>query len=171
MLACTSPPGSQGDTANAKHAEHPPTHIAAYASPNLDLQARQNGDGNNAARPDICAAPEATACYAPRGVTSAEANAALPVFDLTNCLEASSSLGSSDLALFCEEVAACLERTGCLVVRDPRVGTAEADRFLDLMERYFGQPDAAKMPDVHPELHYQVLAQHPHVPALHVQLP
>ena len=44
-------------------------------------------------------------------------------------------------------------------MRDPRVGTSEADRFLDLMERYFGQPDAAKAPDVHPELHYQVLSR------------
>ena len=168
MLACTHPPGSQMTAADAKHAEYPTTHIAAHASPRLDLQARQDADASTGAQPDTCAAPGATACYAPQGGTAA---GALPVFDLTACLEDGSSLSSAALAPFCEAVAACLENTGCLVVRDPRVGTAEADAFLDLMERYFGQPDAAKMPDVHPELHYQVCQPFAadSSPALHVQ--
>ena len=79
---------------------------------------------------------------------------ALPVFDLEEVL-ARGAADSEGASPFCLAVARCLEETGCLIVRDPRVGTGEADRFLDLMERYFGQPDAAKAPDVHPELHYQ----------------
>ena len=86
---------------------------------------------------------------------------ALPVFDLEDYLS-SGPADSEGVSPFCLAVARCLEETGCLIVRDPRVGTGEADRFLDLMERYFGQPDAAKAPDVHPELHYQVRAcMHP----------
>jgi hypothetical protein len=152
MLACARPACPQRPHFNG--AGHQPGTNAAPPSPAADLQARQDADASSAAQPDACSAPGAAACYAPRGTSGPSA---LPVFDLAACLDSSdASLSSSALAPFCEAVARCLEQTGCLVVRDPRVGSAEADRFLDLMERYFGQPDAAKMPDVHPELHYQV---------------
>ena len=54
------------------------------------------------------------------------------------------------------DVAKCLHRTGCCVVRDPRVGTADNECFLDMMERYFSQSGEAKMADCRPHLHYQV---------------
>lgn len=80
----------------------------------------------------------------------------LPVFDLSEVL-AKRETHSAEQDRLCVDVAACLQQTGCLIVRDPRVGTAQSDCFLDMMERYFSQPTVAKMPDVHPELHYQVL--------------
>ena len=80
---------------------------------------------------------------------------ALPVFDLEEVLTTGAA-DSEGVSPFCLAVARCLEETGCLIVRGPRGGTGEADPFLDLMERYIGQPDVAKAPDVHPELHYQV---------------
>ena len=56
----------------------------------------------------------------------------------------------------CAAVAACLRETGVLVVRDPRCSTADNDRFLDMMERYFGQSAQMKRKQERPELHYQV---------------
>ncbi len=56
----------------------------------------------------------------------------------------------------CAAIADCLHRTGCLVVRVPGVDEALHDTFLDLMERYFEQPDEDKLADVRPELSYQV---------------
>ena len=53
-------------------------------------------------------------------------------------------------------VASSLRRTGCCVVRDPRVGPQDNRRFLDTMEAYFAQPASAKLADARPELHYQV---------------
>ena len=53
-------------------------------------------------------------------------------------------------------VAECLRRTGCCVVRDPRVRAADNERFLDMMERYFSRPGDAKLDDCRPDLHYQV---------------
>ena len=89
----------------------------------------------------------------------------LPLFDLSEFLLAR-SFPSAEQNTFCEEVASCLQQTGCLIVRDPRVSSEQSDCFLNMMERYFSQPTELKMPDVHPELHYQVcllsldLAQH-----------
>lgn len=79
----------------------------------------------------------------------------LPTFDLTEFLEGPSG-SEEDIRSFCQHVADCLAQTGCLIVRDPRVGSTEADSFLDMMERYFSQSADIKMHDVHPELHYQV---------------
>lgn len=53
-------------------------------------------------------------------------------------------------------MATCLSETGCLIVRDPRVGKSDNETFLDLMESYFEQPDEVKLRDARPELHYQV---------------
>ena len=79
----------------------------------------------------------------------------LPAFDLSEFLAARNG-PLAEQNRFCEDVASCLQQTGCLIVRDPRVGTAQSDCFLDMMERYFSQSTELKMPDVHPELHYQV---------------
>lgn len=75
----------------------------------------------------------------------------LPVFDLDVFLrepEASQQL--------CEALSRCLLEASALVVRDPRIDQAASDAFLDMMEDYFDQPRELKMPDVHPELAYQV---------------
>lgn len=56
----------------------------------------------------------------------------------------------------CAKVAACLRETGALVIRDPRCSTEDNDRFLDMMERYFGQTSDLKRKQERPELHYQV---------------
>lgn len=56
----------------------------------------------------------------------------------------------------CARVAACLRETGALVIRDPRCSTDDNDRFLDMLERYFGQTSDLKRKEERPELHYQV---------------
>ena len=53
-------------------------------------------------------------------------------------------------------MAKCLSETGCLIVRDPRVGQSDNETFLNLMESYFEQPEAVKLKDARPALHYQV---------------
>lgn len=47
--------------------------------------------------------------------------------------------------------------TGALIVRDSRAPKEANDRFLDLFEDYFAQPDAALQVDERPELGYQVV--------------
>ena len=79
----------------------------------------------------------------------------LPVFDISVLL-VGEEMHSAEQDRLCREIAACLQQTGCLIVRDPRVGTEQSNRFLDMMERYFCQPKELKLPDVYPELHYQV---------------
>jgi isopenicillin N synthase-like dioxygenase len=56
----------------------------------------------------------------------------------------------------CRKVCDCLHKYGVLVVRDSRVSEDDNARFLDMMEQYFEQDDAAKRADARPELHYQV---------------
>ena len=60
------------------------------------------------------------------------------------------------LRALAEGVAESLRRTGCCLVRDSRVQAADNERFLDMMERYFGQPWDTKLADTRPQLHYQV---------------
>ncbi|GAB4817628.1 hypothetical protein N2152v2_004674 [Parachlorella kessleri] len=79
----------------------------------------------------------------------------LPVFDLQRYLEASDR-ATPELQRLCEAMAQCLRNTSALVVRDPRVDSADNERFLSLVEDYFAQPTEAKMADVRPELSYQV---------------
>ncbi|KAL4430971.1 hypothetical protein ABPG75_006227 [Micractinium tetrahymenae] len=78
---------------------------------------------------------------------------ALPVFDLRAFLAAPDSPGAARL---CAALAACLRSCSALVVRDPRVDTADNEGFLSLMERYFSQTAEAKMADVRADLAYQV---------------
>ena len=81
--------------------------------------------------------------------------AQLPVFDLAVFLGAADK-GAPEVQRLCAALAACLQQSSALVVRDPRVDTADNDAFLSLLERYFSQPLEAKMADVRPELAYQV---------------
>lgn len=42
------------------------------------------------------------------------------------------------------------------MVRDSRVNSADNETFLNLMERYFEQPEEVKLADARPQFHYQV---------------
>lgn len=79
----------------------------------------------------------------------------LPVFDLDSYIGADDS-DAPGLQQQCAALAECLRETGCLVVRDPRVDARDNDKFQDLLERYFAQPEEQKRADMRPELHYQV---------------
>ena len=56
--------------------------------------------------------------------------AQLPVFDLSLFLSAADR-GASDVQRLCAALASCLQRSSALVVRDPRVDTADNERFLE----------------------------------------
>jgi isopenicillin N synthase-like dioxygenase len=56
----------------------------------------------------------------------------------------------------CAQVAQSLKTTSCLIIRDPRVNNAHNDTFLNMLERYFEQPDGLKLKDVRAELSYQL---------------
>jgi len=58
----------------------------------------------------------------------------------------------------CDALADTLVATSALVVRDPRVSSAQNDTFLSLLERYYAQPRAATAADERPEVHFQVRA-------------
>jgi hypothetical protein len=105
---------------------------------------------------------------------------ALPVFDLAplvRLLEQRASSSSSpsqaldaaaldadpETAALCRGVADSLARTSCLLVRDPRVPPAASAAFMDALEGYFARPEADKLRDCRPHLHYQVGATPPGV--------
>ncbi|KAI3826924.1 hypothetical protein L1987_00984 [Smallanthus sonchifolius] len=83
----------------------------------------------------------------------------LPVIDLEPYL-ASNHCGDEalnpQLNTVCSEVSRTLRETGALLVKDPRCSAQDNDRFIDMMERYFEQPDEFKRLQECPNLHYQV---------------
>lgn len=88
----------------------------------------------------------------------------LPVIDLSSYLEFSNRLGSftetqldPQLMTLCLEVSRTLADTGALLVKDPRCSAQDNDRFIDMMEKYFEQPEEFKRLQERPHLHYQVL--------------
>ena len=106
------------------------------------------------ARVSVTAAAQAQA--APQTTLSAvSSSSVLPVLDLGPFLDRQTP---EDRDSLCTAVADALVNTGCLVVRDPRVGADQSETFLDQMERYFSQPTPVKQQDSRPELHYQVPA-------------
>ncbi|OAA47976.1 hypothetical protein ISF_09508 [Cordyceps fumosorosea ARSEF 2679] len=56
----------------------------------------------------------------------------------------------------CAKAADALIQYGALVLRDSRVAARDNDDFLDLLEDYFAQPEAAQRRDERPALSYQV---------------
>ena len=84
----------------------------------------------------------------------------LPVVDLAPYLEIAAAGGADrvteEIGETCAAVSRILRETGALVVKDPRCSTEDNDRFIDMMERYFEQSDAAKRLQERPHLHYQV---------------
>uniref|UniRef100_A0A383VB58 Isopenicillin N synthase-like Fe(2+) 2OG dioxygenase domain-containing protein n=1 Tax=Tetradesmus obliquus TaxID=3088 RepID=A0A383VB58_TETOB len=90
--------------------------------------------------------------------TSAASNTqeALPVFDLSAFLALDGQPPTPELQEQCKQLAECLARTGCLVVRDPRVPAAANDTFLDMLEGYFCRSEEQKQAEARPDLAYQV---------------
>ena len=62
-----------------------------------------------------------------------------------------------ELKSVCLEVSRILRETGALLVRDPRCSTEDNDRFIDMMEKYFEQPEEVKRVQERPHQHYQVI--------------
>lgn len=65
-------------------------------------------------------------------------------------------LNLSNPALDVYELVQQLHKTGCLVVKDDDISLEANERFLDMMEVYFGQSTEEKMRDMRPDSHYQV---------------
>ncbi|EFJ37417.1 hypothetical protein SELMODRAFT_165027 [Selaginella moellendorffii] len=81
----------------------------------------------------------------------------LPVVELEPYLEARGSQPlPENVRNSCLEVAKCLREAGALVLRDPRCTPEDNDRFLNMMERYFGMADEFKRQQERRHLHYQV---------------
>lgn len=86
----------------------------------------------------------------------------IPVIDLTPYVDPVSGkftcdeLEHPELKSVCLEVSRILKETGALLVRDPRCSTEDNDRFIDMMEKYFEQPDEVKRVQERPHQHYQV---------------
>ncbi|GAB4832618.1 hypothetical protein Ancab_006636 [Ancistrocladus abbreviatus] len=89
-----------------------------------------------------------------------------PVIDLAPYLAVSTQLSNDPTSLsdqldpklkkLCAEVSRTLSETGALLVRDPRCSVEDNDRFIDMMEGYFEQPEEFKLLQERPHLHYQV---------------
>nr|XP_016476638.1 PREDICTED: uncharacterized protein LOC107798185 [Nicotiana tabacum] len=77
----------------------------------------------------------------------------LPVIDLAPYLEKELD---SEIKSLCWEVSRTLRETGALLVKDPRCTAQDNDRFIDMMENYFQQPEEFKRLQERPHLHYQV---------------
>lgn len=56
----------------------------------------------------------------------------------------------------CSRLVSILHAQSFVIVYDPRVSDADNDRYLDMMERYFSQPDEVLRKDERPEVYYQV---------------
>eukprot|EP00736_Rhodelphis_marinus_P005228 Rmarinus@m.20228 len=81
----------------------------------------------------------------------------VPVFDLAPFLAAKDKENlSEELKNVCKEISDNFRRTGVIIVRDPRVSEDDNNRFLDLLERYWDQPDEEKLKDERPQWGYQV---------------
>lgn len=71
-------------------------------------------------------------------------------------VDISSYLAKPEVSEDCRRIATSLKDYGAVLIRDPRVESRDSDKFVNLMERYFEQPDEVKMEDARPNLFYQV---------------
>ncbi|KAG5919916.1 hypothetical protein E4U42_006383 [Claviceps africana] len=78
----------------------------------------------------------------------------LPIIDLDVYLDHDAS--SPVVLAECAKAASALITYGALIVHDSRVLESDNDSFLDLLEDYFAQPEAALRLDERPQLGYQV---------------
>lgn len=81
----------------------------------------------------------------------------LPIIELGHWFDrAKSEDAAKAAAAEAARVAESLHLYGLLIVRDPRANEKDNDVFLNMLERYFEQPEEEKNVDVRKELHYQV---------------
>lgn len=74
-----------------------------------------------------------------------------PVVDLSSYLN-DPKKASED----CKTIAKLLHKFGFLCVKDPRVNHIHNDRFIDMLEKYYGQSDEIKAEDIRKDVFYQV---------------
>lgn len=122
-------------------------------------------NGSSSVAVAAATALDAAAASSTPTLPSSSSDTLFPVVDLTPLLladgagdDASSLLTKNPEALAASRlIASSLVATGCVLVRDPRVSEElDNSRFLDLLERYFEQPEELKERDARPELHYQI---------------
>ncbi|KAI8846952.1 hypothetical protein BC829DRAFT_397513 [Chytridium lagenaria] len=77
----------------------------------------------------------------------------IPVIDISAFLKDPTS---AEAIAECKKAAETLEKYSALCIKDPRVSEDYNSNFLDLMEDYFDQSAEATLPDIHPELGYQI---------------
>lgn len=75
--------------------------------------------------------------------------------------KSASSSKSGTAAEEARRLAEALILTGAVVVRDSRATKDTNDRFLDLLEDYFDQPDEVLKVDERPQVGYQVVSPRP----------
>ena len=78
----------------------------------------------------------------------------LPAVDLD--VFRNNPLSSPESQAECQKAASALITYGALVLHDSRASEPANDAFLDLLEDYFAQPEAALRRDERPEFSYQV---------------
>jgi len=81
-------------------------------------------------------------------------SATLPIIDLDVFLQNDRNSGA--VRQECRKASDALITFGALLLHDSRVSEEDNDVFLDLIEDYFAQPEAALKQDERPELGYQV---------------
>jgi isopenicillin N synthase-like dioxygenase len=80
-----------------------------------------------------------------------EQMASYPVVDLASYLDQNGNWQEQ-----CNEIAHLLKQFGMLIVKDPRVDPQLNTNFLDMMEKYYDQPEEVRLQDARPDVHYQV---------------
>lgn len=78
----------------------------------------------------------------------------LPVIDLDVYLN--NDLSSEAVKQECVKAAQALVTYGALVLHDSRAAASDNEKFLDLLEDYFAQPEPELRKDERPELSYQI---------------
>lgn len=97
-------------------------------------------------------APTASVPTASAAAAAAEGDD-IPIIDLNMFRSDPSSDGAK---AECAKVAEGFHKYGVLILRDSRATDEGNDRFLDMVENYFEQPEETVRADVRPELSYQV---------------
>jgi isopenicillin N synthase-like dioxygenase len=96
----------------------------------------------------------------------------LPVIDLEPHLRRHESAEFAARAVEeAQKAADGLHKYGLLIVRDPRATADQNDTFLNMLEKYFEQPDEVKSKDVRKEYFYQVgtTPEHTELPRDHCE--